>query len=84
MCPKLVSQHSHIALVTHCSRIDDSSSCDTDRRVDISTAIQVRDKEWTVQIAGCDDNTRFCVHLVHIVLGCRDIDVLNTIGASIH
>ena len=62
-----------------CVWIKHTSRCDTNRRVDINTAVKVSRQEWPVHISLCHNNTSLCIKLVDVVLGCCNKDVLYTV-----
>ena len=68
---------------TYRGRIDDSRSCDTDKRIDVGATVKIGHEERAMQVARCNNNASLCVHLVDVVLRGRNVHVLYPVAASI-
>lgn len=64
-------------------RINDTSGCDTNSRIDVYTAIQISSQEGYVHVSGRHDIAGLCVDFVKIVLCGRDVDVLYAVTQGI-
>jgi len=64
--------------------IDNTSSCHTDRGVDVNATIEISSQEGYVHVSRGDDSSSLCVELVEVVLGCCNVDILDTIAQGIN
>lgn len=63
--------------------IDDTSSCNTNRGIDVNTAVQISGQERYMHVPRCHNISGFCVDLVQIILRSCNINVLYAITESI-
>jgi len=65
-------------------RIYDSSSSDTNRRVDVNTSVKISSQEWDMHVAALHDSSGLCVDLVQVILRRGNVDILNAVITSVN